>query len=79
MVPFMYYDLKDIVYQLLEIIVKPAALDSFKAKPRTWKDIDLFKKITIWSVLESWILCLPSVFLTQIISRRQKNADVKVV
>ena len=47
MVPFMYYDLKDIVYQLLEIIVKPAALDSFKAKPRTWKDIDLFKKITI--------------------------------
>ena len=43
MVPFMYYDLKDIVYQLLEIIVKPAVLDFFKAKPQTWKDIDLSK------------------------------------
>ena len=43
MVPFMYYDLKVIVYQLLEIIVKPAVLDSFKAKPQTWKDIDLSK------------------------------------
>ena len=36
---FMYYDLKDIVYQLLEIIVKPAVLHSFKAKPQ----IDLSK------------------------------------
>ena len=35
----MYYDLKDIVYQLLEIIVKAAVLDSFKAKPQTWKNI----------------------------------------
>ena len=41
MVPFRYYDLKGIVYQLLEIIVRPAVLDSFKAKPQTWKDIDL--------------------------------------
>ena len=43
MVSFMYYDLKDIAYQLLEIIVKPAVLDFFKAKPQTWKDIDLSK------------------------------------
>ena len=43
MVPFMYYDSKDIVYQLLEIIVKPAVSDSFKAKPQIWKDIDLSK------------------------------------
>ena len=43
MIPFTYYGLKDIVYQLLEIIVKPAVLDSFKAKPQTWKDIDLSK------------------------------------
>ena len=33
MVPFMYYDMKDIIYQLLDILVKPAVLDSFKAKP----------------------------------------------
>ena len=43
MVPIMYYNLKDIVYQLLEIIVKPAVSDSFKAKPETWKNIDLSK------------------------------------
>ena len=43
MVCFMYYDLKDIVYQLLEIIVKAAVLDSFKAKPQTWKNIYLSK------------------------------------
>ena len=41
MVPFMYHDLKDIVYQVLEIIVKPAVSDFFKAKPQTWEDIDL--------------------------------------
>ena len=46
MVPSMYYDLKDIVYQLLEIIVKTSVLDSFKARPQTWKDID-FLKITV--------------------------------
>ena len=32
MVPFLYYDLNDIIYQLLEIIAKPAVLDIFKAK-----------------------------------------------
>ena len=31
------------VYQLLEIIVKPANSNSFLAKPQTWKDIDLSK------------------------------------
>lgn len=40
---FMYYDFKDIAYQLLEIIMKPPVLDSFKTKSQTWKDIDLSK------------------------------------
>ena len=39
----MYYDFKDIAYQLLEIIMKPPVLDSFKTKSQTWKDIDLSK------------------------------------
>ena len=43
MVAFIYYGLKYTVYQLLEIILKPAVLDSFKAKPQTWEDIDLSK------------------------------------
>ena len=49
MVSVMYYDLKDIVYQLLEIIVKPAVLDYFKIKSQTWNDIDLSKDNTLIS------------------------------
>ena len=33
MIPFMYYDLKDIIYQFLEMIMKPAVFHSFMAKP----------------------------------------------
>ena len=76
-VPFMYYDLKDIVYQLLEINVKPAVLDSFKAKSQTWKDIDLTIKVTIWSVLKSWILCLPLMKISVILGKTIQQMPMK--
>ena len=55
MVSVVYYDLKDIVYQLLEIIVKPAVLDYFKIKSQTWNDIDLSKDNTL---ISAWKLDL---------------------
>ena len=60
MVPFMYYDLKNIVYQLLEAIAKPVFLDSSKAKSQAWKDIDLPKDS---NMLESWVSGLPLIKL----------------
>lgn len=60
MVPFMYYDLKNIVYQLLEAIAKPVFLDSSKAKSQAWKDTDLPKDS---NMLESWVSGLPLIKL----------------
>ena len=74
MVPFMYYHLKDIVYQLLEVIAKPAFLDSFKAKSQTWKDIDLPKDS---NMLESWISGLPLIKLSVILRKTIQQMPIK--
>ena len=42
-VPFMYYDIKNIICNILEIIVKPEVLVKIK-KPHKLKDIDLSNK-----------------------------------
>ena len=79
MVPSMYYDLKDIVYQLLEIIVKTSVLDSFKDRPQTRKDIDLSKDNSLISARKSDLEFTIDEDISNFKKNHPTNADEKIL
>ena len=78
MVPFMYYDLKDVVYKFLKIIVKPAVLDSFKVKPQTQKDVDLFKDNNLISAGKLDLGCAVDEDISNFKKNHSTNTDEKI-
>ena len=75
----MYYDLKDIIYQFLEMIMKPAVFHSFMAKPQTQKDIDLSKDNNLISAGKVDLGLVVDEYISNFKRNHQINADKKIL
>ena len=78
MIPFMYYELKSVIQNLLEIIVKSSVLEESKNVPQKWKEIDLndeknlipAEKLKLGLAVENEINCLKK---RDLVTSREKN------